>query len=93
MPFTWTNIHMSRPTPLAAVDLMDINNVTARTVARPPRSSSLRNIQQAQAVRPSMKLIPLSVAAARDDVRRRAEGFEMQHKRLHLALMRCDIRA
>ena len=93
MPFTWTNIHMSRPTPLAAVDLMDIHNVTSRTALRPPRSSSLANMQHTHTARPAMKLIPLSVAATRDDVRRRAEGFEMSTKRLHLALMRCDIRA
>ena len=91
MPFTWTNIHMSRPAPQPAVDLMDLTGKSS-TMARPPRSSSLRHLQQA-APRPAMKLIPLAVAAQRDDIRRRAEGFELEQRRLHIALMRCALRA
>lgn len=95
MPSYWTNVHMSRPAPRAAVDFMNLKSVTAPTIARPPRSSSLRNVQQAApfAPKPAMKLIPLSVAARRDDIKRRKEGFEMHQRALHLALMRADIKA
>ena len=95
MPAYWINVHMSRPAPRAAVDLMSLKNVTAPTIARPPRSSSLRNVQQAAPLvpKPAMKLIPLSVAVQRDDIKRRKEGFEMHQRALHLALMRRDIKA
>jgi hypothetical protein len=64
-------------------------------VSRPPRSSSLRS-EEAQVVavlKPSMTLIPLSEAIKRDDIKYREESFETKERALHLAFIRCALRA
>ena len=75
----------------------------ATVIRPPPRSSSLRGplakpldaaaIAAFNASKPPMKLIPLSVANSRDDIKYRKEAFEVEERAMHLAFMRYALRA
>lgn len=103
MPFRFTNIHMTAhaaPNPLdpwAYPKSSTKSSVAAPMIVRPPRSSSLKG-QQAIAIasttsKPKMKLIPLSVAASRNDIKYRKEAFEVEERAMHLKFMGYALKA
>ena len=65
---------------------------TATTKQRKPRHTAPKPVTSAPRFQPpiGMTLIPLRLAAVRDDIKYRKEGFEMREHRRHIQAVRAD---
>lgn len=89
LPTPLPTINIVRPPPLIS---SSVSRRTAHEIMRAKHEELPSMLFGKRPTRPQARLavplLPLAVARARGDIKYRREGFEMQERRRHLALMR-----